>query len=56
MAKKGFPGREKGETIGIERKMGDSSDSVSVDMESISSGGKVPAFPVSFMQLCKSCD
>lgn len=26
--------------------MGDSSDSVSVDMESISCGGKVPAFPV----------
>ena len=33
--------------------MGDSSDSVSVDMESIYSGGKVPAFSVSFTHLCK---
>jgi hypothetical protein len=29
---------------GREREMGDSSDSVSVDMEGISFGGKVPAF------------
>ena len=32
--------------------MGDSSDSMSVDMESISSGGKVSAFRVSFTNVC----